>query len=51
MTEKFMKFPLFYLVNEEIQQKREQVNSKYVCYFEFSNSGFPRLQDKTVGIS
>ena len=52
-TEDFQEFPLFYLVSEEIQQKTEQENSKYISYFEFSCSGigFPRLQNKRVGIS
>ena len=50
MTEKYLKFPLFYLANEEIQQKMEQENSKYVYYFEFSPSGFPHSQDKRAGI-
>ena len=45
MIEKKLKFPHFYLANEEIQQKIEQENSKYICYFEFSRSGFPRSQD------
>ena len=33
----FFKFPLFFLANEEIQQKIERENSKYIvlCYFEF----------------
>ena len=44
------KFLLFYLANEEIQQKTERENSKYVCHFEFSHYGFPRSQDKRVGI-
>ena len=26
-------------------------NSKYICYFEFSHSGFPHSQDKRAGIS
>ena len=29
----------------------KQGNSKYLCYFEFSNSGFSRSQDKRAGIS
>ena len=29
----------------------EQENSKYISYFEFSHSGFHRLQDKREGIS
>ena len=29
----------------------EWKNSKYMCYFEFSHSGFPRSQDKRAGIS
>ena len=41
MREKTLKFSLFYLANEEIQQKTEQENSKYICYFEFSYSVFP----------
>ena len=51
MTEKYLKFPLFYLANKEIQQKTEQENSKHKCYFEFSHSEFPRSQDKRAGIS
>ena len=43
MIEKKLKFPLFYLANEEILQKIEQENSKCICYFEFSLSGFPHL--------
>lgn len=43
--EKKLKFPLFYHANEEIQQKIEQENSKYICYFEFFLSGFLRSQD------
>ena len=27
-----------------------QLNSKTICYFEFSHSGFPCLQDKRAGI-
>ena len=42
----FLKFPLFYFANKEIQQKTEQENSKNIYYFEFSHSGFPGLQDK-----
>ena len=38
-------------MNEEIQQKMKRENSKYICYFEYSRFGFPRLQDKRVGIS
>ena len=48
---KILKFLLFYLANEEIQQKMEQENSKYICYFEFCCSGFPHSQDKRAGIS
>ena len=51
MTEKKLKLPLFYLANEEIQQKMERENSKYICYFEFSSSGLHHSQDKRVGIS
>ena len=44
------KFLLFYLANEEIQQKTERENSKISCYYEFSYSRFPRSQNKRVGI-
>ena len=47
----FFIFPLFYIANEEIQQKTEQENSKLAYYFEFSHSGFPHSQDKRAGIS
>ena len=46
----FLKFLLLYLANEEIQQKTEWENSKYICCFEFSYSGFSRSQDKRAGI-
>ena len=42
MTEIYLKFAHFYLPNEEIQSRKIQNN----IYFEFSCSGFPRLQDK-----
>ena len=32
-TENVLKFLLFYLTNEEIQQKTEQENSKYILNF------------------
>ena len=50
----FLKFLLFYLANEEIQQKTEQENSKYIiyeCYFRLSYSGFPCSRDERAGIS
>ena len=36
MTERFLKFPLFYLPNEEIQSRKIQNN---LYNFEFSHSG------------
>ena len=39
------------LANEEIQQKTEWENSKYICYFEFFPSEFPCSQDKIAEIS
>ena len=50
MIERLLKFPLSYLANEEIQQKTEWENSKYICHFEFSCSGFPHSQDKRAVI-
>ena len=47
-TERFLKFLLFYLANEEIQSRKIQ-NSIYD--FEFSHTGFPCSQDKRAGIS
>ena len=50
----FWKFPLFYLANENIQQKTEQENpKKLICnHFEISCSGFPgHPQYKRVGIT
>ena len=47
MTLKNLKFPLFYLANEKIEQKMEQENSKYMLFLNFpTHSGFPHLQDK-----
>ena len=48
MTENFLKFPLFYHANEEIQSGKIQ---NYIYYFEFSHSGFPQSEDKRAGIS
>ena len=42
------KFPLFYLVNEEI--KSEKIKN-YIQYFEFSCSGFPCWEYKRVEMS
>ena len=50
MTQKDLKFPLFYLANEEIQQKTEQENSEYIRCLEFSHSRFPCSQDKRAVI-
>ena len=44
-NKKILKFPLFYLVNDEIQQKTEQKNSKYILH-ECYCSGFPLSQDE-----
>ena len=48
MTERFLKFPLFHLPNEEIQSRKIQNN---IHNFEFSYSGFSLSQDKRVRIS
>ena len=47
----FVKSPLFYLATKEIQQNTKQDYKKNICYFEFSRSGFPCLQNKRAGIS
>ena len=48
MTEKILKYPLFYLVNEEIQSGK----FKYILNFPIPfYSEFPCLQDKRAGIS
>ena len=48
MTERILKFPLFYHVNEEIHSEKFQ---NYLYYFKFSRSGFPHCEDKRAGIS
>ena len=37
--------------NEEMQHNTDLGNSSKKCYFEFSCSGFPRSEDKRIGIS
>ena len=47
-TEIFLKFPLFYLANEEIQSCK--IQNDMVYNFEFSRTVFPRTsQDKRAG--
>ena len=52
MTEFFLKFPLFYLANEEIQSGKIQNNMLILNFPAPFSAGFPlTLQDKRVGIS
>ena len=51
MTERFLKFPLFNLVNKEIQSGKIQ-NDVYILNFLILFSAeFPHSQDKIAGIS
>ena len=51
MTEIFLKFPLFYHVDEEIQSRKIQ-NNIYIWNFPTPfSAGFPRSRDKRVEIS
>ena len=53
MTENLVKISLFYLENEDIQQKMDRKNSKFnVTMNLFSGTEFPCLQNKkSVGFS
>ena len=51
MTEIFLKFPLFYLVNVEIQSRKIQNNIYFLNFITSFYAEFPRSQDKREGIS
>ena len=52
MTGKFLKFPLFYLANKEIQSGKIQTTNIYILNFPAPFSAeFPCLKDKRAGIS
>ena len=51
MTDFFLKFPLFYLANEEIES-RKIPNNIYILNFPTPfSAGFPHSLDKRAGIS